>query len=637
MAFARSAGALALAVVAARCGGTTTPAPVTFNKDVAPILFANCASCHRPKGVAPFSLLTYADAVANADEIALATREGHMPPWLPAPTSYPFVGERRLTPAQVQTIQRWVQSDRPEGSPADLPAAPRFTDGWESGQPDVVLTLPRAYELQPNQDDIYRNLVMRTTLPSDVFVRAVEFNTGGAPIHHAVVRVDRTSASRNRDGADGQPGFDGMSWQGALDPDGHFIGWAPGRGPIRTPDGMPWTLPAGADVVVEVHLVPSTKPATIQPTIGLFLTTTPPVHTPVAVRMGSKLIDIPPGKADYQVVDTYELPVDVDLISVYPHAHYLATDMLVTATRPGGPGGPGIEERLMHIPHWDFHWQQDYRFTRPVSLPRGTLLKMTYTFDNSAANAHNPNRPPKRVRTGPRSTDEMAELGLQLLTKSPADAAVIVRAFAEREIEANLALAASRVAEEPNVAEYRALLGSTYVDLGRSAEAIPQLEAALRLKDSSASTRNNLGIALMAEGRIGDALAQFRRAEQIDRRDELIPFNLGNALSRLSRPAEAVAAYRRSLAINPDLVDAHVNLALALFGMGRRDDAFAHYARALELRPDSAVIHANYGGSLAAAGRLQDAMVHTRRALEIDPTYVPAQQNLRRLQQMGVR
>jgi Flp pilus assembly protein TadD len=420
-----------------------------------------------------------------------------------------------------------------------------------------------------------------------------------------------------------------MAWDSVQDPGGHFIGWAPGRGPIVAPDAMPWRLDRGADLVVEVHVIPSDTPLAIQPTVGLFLTTTPPVQTPVTVRMGSKLIDIPPGERNYVVTDTYELPVPVELLSVYPHAHYLGKEMLVTAVAPGGEA-----RTLIHIKRWDFHWQQDYRYVTPIQLPRGTRLTMRYTYDNSDDNADNPHHPPVRVQTGPRSTDEMAELGLQLMPQSSQDAAVLVQSFEERDRVATLAMAEKRASDVPENGEYQALLGGLYVEVGRIKDAIPHLEAALRLGERSGETFNYLGVALMTEGRVADALARFRRAAVLAPRDERIAFNLGNAYGGLSRFPEAEAAYRQALAINPDFPDAHVNLGVLLFSRGRKAEAVSHYERAVELRPDSAVIRNNLGGALAAMGRYAEAMQQVRRALELDPGYQPAIANLRRLERL---
>src|SRR4051812_14520872 len=501
-------GAIALATVAAlgavACsapGKVAAPAPPTFSKDVAPIVFSNCAPCHRPGEVAPFSLLTFADAAKHGDVMATETSKRHMPPWLPDRGEFPIAGERRLSDDQIATIQRWAAAGAPEGHPVDLPTPPSFPDGWQLGRPDAVLTPAKPYTLAPGGDDVYRNLVIRSPLDADTFVRAVEFRTNGAPIHHAVIRVDRSGVARARDGADGHPGFDGMAWQALQDPDGQFIGWAPGRGPIVSPDGMPWRLERGADLVVELHMLTAKKAAVIAPTIALFTTPTPPLRAPLTFKMSSKLIDIPAGAKDYEVTDTYELPAPVTLLSVYPHAHYLGKDMRVSATWPDG-----TTKTLLHIPQWSFHWQQDYRYLTPIPLPRGTVLTMRYTYDNSAGNEDNPHTPPARVRLGPNSSDEMAELGLQVLTESVADAARLVQSFEEHDALANVALGEARVLEQPQSAEYRAFLGKSYVEVGRFADAIPHLEAALKIDSRAAGVQSDLGTALLALNRLPEAI-----------------------------------------------------------------------------------------------------------------------------------
>jgi Flp pilus assembly protein TadD/mono/diheme cytochrome c family protein len=624
----------AFAITAAGCRRTSQPGTteVTFNKDIAPIVFANCAPCHRPNEVAPFSLLSYADAVKHAEAMSKETLARRMPPWLPDRGEFPILGERRLRDDQIDAIQRWVKEGMPEGRPSDLPAAPVWTGGWQLGRPDVVLTPERPYNVMPGTEDVYRNLVLRTPLTAGVFVRAVEFKTNGAPIHHAVIRVDRTSSSRRRDGQDGQPGFDGMAFQNAQDPRGSFVGWSPGRGPIVAPDGMPWRLDKGADLVVELHLIPSKKPLVVRPTVGLYLTDKAARQEPLTVKMSSKTIDIPAGQRDYTIVDTYEWPVAVDLLSVYPHAHYLGKDMRVTAAFPGG-----AVKTLLHIPQWSFHWQQDYRYASPIPLPAGTKLTMRYTYDNSDDNEENPHHPPVPVQIGPRSVDEMGELGLQVMPKSPEDAARLVESFAARDALANVAMAEMRARRSPDNAEYQAFLGGSYVEVGRFLDALAPLGLALRLNPRSASAESDLGTALLSLGRGPEALVHLRRAAELAPRDERMYFNLGNALRSASRFDDAASAYQRAIAINPDFPDAHVNLGTLLFSRGRINDALPHFERAVELDPDAAVIHNDLASALAASGRFPEALRHVHRALELSPGYPPALDNLKRLEQLGVR
>ena len=310
---------------AARKPEARGPAP-TFNKDIAPILFAHCAPCHRPGQAAPFALLEYDEVKERAEKIVKMTKARRMPPWLPEAGYGEFEGERRLTDAQIATIERWTNGGEAEGEAADRPATPHWPEGWQLGRPDLVITMPKPYTVQPGEHDVFRNVVMRVALPSGRFVRAVEFRPGNAPIvHHAVISIDRTRASRRRDGADGQPGYDGMITQGAQNPDGHFLGWTPGRGPIVAPAGMPWRLDPGSDLVVQLHLLPQLEPHAVQASLGLFFTDTPPRYAPLMVKLGSKAIDIAAGDPAYAITDTYVLPVDVELLSVYPHAHFLGT------------------------------------------------------------------------------------------------------------------------------------------------------------------------------------------------------------------------------------------------------------------------------------------------------------------------
>lgn len=616
-------------LVGAGCGPSAST-PVTFNRDVAPIVFANCATCHRPGGDGPFSLLTYAEAARHAPEIGEQTLARHMPPWLPEPGDVPIVGVRRLTANQIDTIQRWVRNGAPEGAPADLPAAPTFPSDWQLGTPDAVLTMPRPYVLRPGPEDVYRNVILAGDVPDGAFIRAVELGTNGSPIHHALIRLIPTSMARSRDGEDGQPGYGGMSSDILHDPAGQFLGWAPGRGPMVSPEGMPWSLGRGTAVALELHMIPSDRPVDIQPSVALYFSSAPPVHRPVTAMMIAKGIDIPAGAANHVVTDRHQLPVAADLIGLFPHAHYLAREMLITATPPGAP-----PKTLLDIRHWSFHWQQDYRYETPVRLPKGTVIDLRFTYDNSAGNPANPSNPPARVRLGPRSTDEMANLGLQFLTASPADANTLLASFFEKSVVDNIAYGEARVREVPDSVPDRVLLGSSYVRAGRFAEGLPHLEAALRLDPRNAIAHSHLGGAYMGLGRLPLAIEHFERSAQLAPGDERVQINLADALQQAGRHADAAAAYRRAVAINDESFEAHVKLGALFSSAGRLKEALPHLRRVVTLRPDSADAESDLGGVLAALGIRDEAARHLRRALEIDPNHADASRNLALLMRGG--
>ena len=568
--------------------GATAPPLVDrvpdYTTDVAPIFAANCVTCHRPDQGAPFNLLTFDDARSNAREIARAVETRKMPPWLPAPGHLAFIGERRLSDAQIKTVRRWVDGGAPEGPPT--PAVTPPSTGWQLGHPDLEVRPARAFVLAPGAGDLFRNLVIRTRIAADRYVRAVEFRPGTAPVHHAVVHLDPSDGSRRKDGADGQAGFEGMGGNGTVEPAGHFVGWAPGRGPIVSAEGMPWKLAAGTDLVVELHLIPEKAPVHVQPSIALYFADgPPPAATPQVVKMGARVIDIPPGATGYVVADQYVLPVDVRVLSLYPHAHYLGKEMTVQATFPDGS-----TRSLLHIPRWSFHWQQDYRFLQPVALPRGTTLMMRFTYDNSDGNADNPHHPPVRVVMGPRSTDEMGNLLLQVVTGSVVDGQTLQKDTALR-------------------------------------------DAARALESDAASwqAQNAMGAALLSVHRPAEAVKHFDQAVRLKPGDALLHFNLAKALLASGSPDPAGAAMRRALQLNPRLAEAHNELGVMLFARGRLTDALVHLREAVRLAPNSPIAHSDLGGALAQAGRRAEALVHLRRALTLDPRNVAAAENLARL------
>jgi tetratricopeptide (TPR) repeat protein len=608
------------------------PRVVTFNRDIAPILYDNCVTCHRPidggrpgprpSGVgelcvagAPFSLLDYANAHAHAKEIAEATRTRAMPPWLPEPAHSRFVNERRLRDDQIALIERWVAQGAPEGDPADRRAPPAFAEGWQLGTPDLVVRSADAFTIEPGDREAFRHVVVPVPTAETRYVRAVEFRAGNPRVlHHANVAVDRTRASRVLDRADPGPGFAAMP----EDLVQNVFGWSPGKVPVFEPPDTAWTLEPGSDLVVQMHMVPSRAPETVQPSIGLFFASTPPTRVPIVVKLESKAIDIPAGDANYVVEDQYVLPADVEAVSVYPHAHALAREMRATATRPDGTEVP-----LLSIRNWDIRWQDQYRYESPIALPKGTTLRMRFTYDNSG------NERP--VRWGPLSTDEMGALWLEVVPRHAADAAVLTGDYYRRALAADVANGEMRVRTNPRDAAARTLLASKYVQAGRVADAQGHLEEAVRLQPGNAEAHSNLGTVLQLQGRLPEAMRHLAEAVRLDPDDDRIRFNAANGLHASGRRAEAAAEFRRALALNPENGDAHFNLAMLLGPQGRIDEAIIHLQRAVAVNPQNGEAHRNLAVAFGLQGRLDDAITHARTALRLQPESAVVREHLQRL------
>ena len=384
---------------------------VTFSHDVAPILYRHCAACHHPGEVAPFPLLTYADAAKRAALIATVTTSRYMPPWEPEPGYGHFQGERRLSEAEIATLRQWADAGAPEGDSAQLPAAPHFPEGWQLGTPDLTVRTPEPFAVAADGQDQYQCFVIPLHLTQDKYVRAMEFRPGArSVVHHALFLLDAGHIARQKGETYpcfGTPGFL---------PSGALGGWTPGMQPFRAAEGLQMILSKGSDLVMQIHYHPTGKPETDQSELGLYFTDKRPVKWVADIALVSHWIDIPPGDTAYKVRDHFTTPVDVEAVGIIPHAHYICKDMKGWAILPDGK-----KQWLIWIRDWNFDWQEQYRYAHPVELPAGTRLEMEFTYDNSDANPRNPNHPPKRVVWGPATTDEMAGLHLQVVPDDMAD------------------------------------------------------------------------------------------------------------------------------------------------------------------------------------------------------------------------
>jgi Flp pilus assembly protein TadD/mono/diheme cytochrome c family protein len=588
----------------------TAPAPtVTFAQDIAPIVYKNCTVCHHPGGSGPFSLLNYKGAHDRAGQIAVVTKSRYMPPWLPKPGYGDFLGERRLTDQQIETIQEWVKEGTLEGDMSKAPPAPHYNEGdWLLGKPDMVIKLARPYTLRAGGTDVFRNFVFPVPVTSPRYVSAVEIHPGNKlVIHHCNMLVDRSGSSERMDGKDGQIGFGGMEIEvesEQFEPQTHFTFWKPGTPPYQYPKGMSWEVDKGTDLVLNMHMLPSGKPEVLQPVIGLYFTKDPPTEFPMLLELeDDEALDIPAGDKNFTISDSFRLPVDVQVLGVYPHAHYLGKDIEGYATLPDGS-----RKWLIWIPHWNIYWQAVYPLAKPLFLPAGTIITMKYTYDNSTDNALNPHNPPIRVVAGNRSSDEMGHLWIQVLPAHKSDLKVLQEALMRHRIE-----------KDPNVFLAQFNLGAVLQSEGKIDEAIPHLEKALQVWPHNPTAENNLGAALLSKGRVVDAITHFREALKTKPDYPDAQYNLGDALLALNQPQEAVEHFQAVLRLKPDDANAHNDLGSAYVMLGKAAEAATEFEAAIRLNPQNANAEDNLGYVLAQSGRMAEALPHFQRAVELKP------------------
>ncbi len=521
---------------------------LTYYHDIAPILFAQCSNCHRPGQSAPFSLLTYDETKRRALEIVKVTQSRYMPPWLPAPGYGEFTNERRLTEEEIGILEQWVHEGTEEGIRSDSPPAPVWNSDWQLGKPDLVVELP-TYTLASTGRDVYWNFV--APIPTDKlrFVRAVEFNPGNPKIvHHAFIQVDETSRSRLLAARNTPPGFPGMELsETAHMPGGQLLGWQPGKLASTAPEGLAWPLKVGTDLVLQTHLNPSGKPEKILPSVAFYFTDRPPTNQSFRLKLTALRLDIPPDEANYNVTESYTLPVDAAVLRSGAHAHYLGRDLKGYATLPNGERVP-----LLWIKNWDFKWQGDYQYSKPVWLPKGSKLTLDFTYDNSTNNIRNPHQPPERIRFGLESRDEMGELYFQLLPRDSQNYRVLANDFARYFVKTSRDFFAFRVKINPADAEAHKRLGRILLSEGAVPEAIAHIRESIRLDPMADEPHYDLGGFYLQEGKLAEAQREFSDVVRLNPYDFEAFGSLGIISLEVGRNSDARMYFERALQINPE-------------------------------------------------------------------------------------
>ncbi|PYV18124.1 MAG: hypothetical protein DMG07_04565 [Acidobacteria bacterium] len=424
----------AAAFVFGLAGAQESPAPkVSFNGDVAGIIYKSCAPCHRPGGMAPMSLLTYKDARPWAKSIREAVAERKMPPWHANPRYGEFRNDRRLTNEAIRTLVAWVEGGALKGDERDLPPAPSFTEGWRIGKPDVVLSMEKEYTLQAQGPDEYQFFVIPAGFKEDRWIQAAEARPGNSRVvHHliAFIQPKRSADGEKRasggkrdtiffkdgtlirvapdvpvyDNGCGTPeGGQGVRRDGSerdVMPD-LLAGEAPGRDADVWEPGQAKRLPAGADILLQVHYSRNGSVEKDRSSVGLIFATRPPEHELKTVGIANHYFRIPPGADNHEVASCYTFGEDVHLTSLMPHMHVRGKNMQYRAYYPDGRS-----EILLSVPSYSFNWQTTYYLKKPIALPKGTRLEVKAHFDNSPRNPTNPD-PAKAVRWGDPTYDEM--------------------------------------------------------------------------------------------------------------------------------------------------------------------------------------------------------------------------------------
>ncbi len=423
-------------------GPAKSKASVTFNKDVAPILFKNCAECHRPGEAAPMSLLSYKEARPWARSIREKVLSREMPPWHADPSVGQFSNDPRLTQAEINTITAWVDGGAKEGEARDLPPAPKFVEGWSIGKPDLILKMPEEFTLDANGPDEYQHFVIDPGFTEDKYVQMAEAHPGNRRIVHHIIaaimpppdgaqpqktptrdEIEKRRAERDpilyKEGflrrlRPETPVYDNGcqlpngGGGNQLDGSGQFragmplCGFAPGVKPPIREQGTVKKIPAGSKILLQVHYSKTAgQVEKDRSMIGLVFAKQPPRKESFTHMIANRYFRIPAGAENHRVTACWTAPQDIHLTSAVPHMHKRGKAMEIKVFYPDGRS-----EVLLNVPRYDFSWQTIYYFKQSIAIPKGTRFMVTGYLDNSTKNKNNPD-PTRAVRFGEPTYDEM--------------------------------------------------------------------------------------------------------------------------------------------------------------------------------------------------------------------------------------
>jgi hypothetical protein len=401
----------------------TTQSPVTFYKDVLPVLQRHCQGCHRPGEVAPMSFLDYQSTRPWAKAMKAAVLERKMPPWLADPHYGKFANDRRLTDADVKALVKWSDAGAPQGDPKDAPPPVKWLDGWNIGKPDLEFEMPNAFDVQASGTIEYQYVVIPTGFAEDRWVQMAEVRPGNRAVVHHVIAFLRPPGSKWM--ADAKPGVpfvparetrrrSNTGTNGNADPQANrqenqdnaassalLVGYAPGLQPWICLPGAAKLVKAGSDIVLQLHYTANGTAATDKTKIGIIFAKGAPERRQLTMSAANAKFVIPPGDPAYEVHSQIEMRDDSELVGLMPHMHLRGKDFLYKVVYPTGESST-----LLSVPQYDFNWQLFYFLDQPLVMPKGTRIECTAHFDNSPNNPANPD-PSKEVRWGDQSWEEM--------------------------------------------------------------------------------------------------------------------------------------------------------------------------------------------------------------------------------------